>query len=420
MDRFVSGPDRIRTFRRSFRTRRANGRSASSTFNAGPTCREADTSRRCKSPNYLLKTFRHFSAHCARANEPDQRPSAKFAHSSPRMLTAPARLLRLLMLLQARSLWTGRELAERLETTARTLRRDVERLRSLGYEVHSSSGVEGGYRLGPSTILPPLALEDDEAIAIALGLATSPGTGVSGSADASMRAAAKLERLLPDGLRQRLTAVRASIVSLQGGVSVAGMGMVSIAAEACVARRELQFFYRNHSGMESVRTVEPHGLVYREAKWYLVAWDKEREAWRTFRLDRASSLLTTQRHFAWRQLPEEGMATYVSRGLAVAPYRFRARIIVHAPAETVRETMSPAWGVVEPIDAHRSRLETGASSLGVLAAWLACLLVDFEVEEPPELVDHLSLVANRLERAASRSTSQGIAERPGAGNTEDR
>lgn len=271
------------------------------------------------------------------------------------MLTAPARLLRLLMLLQARSLWTGRGLAERLETTERTLRRDVERLRSLGYEVHSSSGVEGGYRLGTSTKLPPLALEDDEAIAIALGLATSPGTGVSGIADAAMRAAAKLERLLPHGLRQRLTAVRASIVPLQGGVSVVGMGIVSIAAEACVARRELQFFYRDHSGTESVRTVEPHGLVYSEAKWYLVAWDKEREAWRTFRLDRASSLLTTQRHFGWRQLPEEGIAAYVSRGLAVAPYRFRACIIVHAPAETVRETMSLAAGVVEPIDSLPSR-----------------------------------------------------------------
>jgi predicted DNA-binding transcriptional regulator YafY len=336
------------------------------------------------------------------------------------MLNAPARLLRLLALLQARSEWTGRELAERLETTARTLRRDVERLRSLGYEVHSSPGAEGGYRLGTGTAMPPLALEDDEAIAIALSLATSSGTGVSGIADASMRAAAKLERTLPHGLRQRLTSVRASVVPLQGGGPVVGMGMVSIAAQACVARNELQFSYRDHGGMQSVRTVEPHGLVSSEGHWYLVAWDKEREAWRTFRLDRASALLTTQRHFAGRRLPEEGIATYVSRGLAVAPYRFRARIIVHAPAETVRETMSPAAGVVEPIDSHRCRVETGASSLGVLAAWLGCLLLDFEVEEPPELVDQMKLVAKRLELAASRATSSGVAEQPKTGNTEDR
>jgi predicted DNA-binding transcriptional regulator YafY len=310
-----------------------------------------------------------------------------------------SRLLTLLSLLQGRRDWPGGELAARLEVSGRTVRRDVERLRALGYPVESLTGPAGGYRLRAGTAMPPLLLDDDEAIAIAVGLRTAARASVTGIEETSVRALVKLEQVLPAHLRRRVRALQSATMTLPaGGPTVDPQTLTTIAA-ACRDCESVRFAYRGRDGTASRREVEPHSLVNLGRRWYLVAWDRGRRDWRTFRIDRLSGPASTGVRFVQRELPAEDAAAYVSQSLSAAPNRYEARVTLHVPAETIRKRVPPYWGSIEPIDDERCEYRTGDDDLGWLAVRVAMLGVDFEVHEPPELAEHLRLLAQRLARA---------------------
>jgi predicted DNA-binding transcriptional regulator YafY len=316
------------------------------------------------------------------------------------MLQTSARLLRLLSLFQGRRYWSGAELCDRLEVTARTLRRDVDRLRSLGYPVHSTSGTAGGYQLGVGATLPPLLLDDDEAVAVAVGLRTAAGATVAGIEEASLRALMKLEQVLPSRLRRRVNALHTFIVPLVHAGPTVNAAALAVIAGACRDNERLRFSYRAREGASSVRDVEPHRLVHTGQRWYLAAWDLDREDWRTFRVDRIAPKLSAGARFTPRKEPDGGYAAYVSRSISYAPYSYRARVTLHAPLETVAARIPSAVGVLEAIDADTCVLQTGSHSLDTLAVYLSLIGVDFEVREPPELVDQIRKLAERYRRAA--------------------
>jgi predicted DNA-binding transcriptional regulator YafY len=316
------------------------------------------------------------------------------------MLQTSARLLRLLSLFQARRYWTGAELCQRLEVTARTLRRDVDRLRSLGYPVHSTSGTAGGYQLGAGATLPPLLLDDEEAVAVAVGLRTAASAAVAGIEEASVRALTKLEQVLPSRLRRRVGALHSYIVPLGGAGPTVDAQILTAIAAACRDNEGLRFSYRDREGASSVREAEPHRLVHTGHRWYLAAWDLGRGDWRTFRVDRIEPKLSAGARFTPRKPPEGGFAAYVSRSISYAPYSYRTQVTLHAPMETIVARIPPRVAVVEPIDEHTCLLKTGAPSIEALAGYLAWIGVDFEVREPPELIEQVRLLAERFRRAA--------------------
>jgi predicted DNA-binding transcriptional regulator YafY len=317
------------------------------------------------------------------------------------MTPTSSRLLELLSLLQARRDWRGAELAERLAVSGRTLRRDVERLRDLGYPVESLTGPAGGYRLRAGTAMPPLLLGDEEAIAIAVGLRTATRASVTGIEEAAVQALVKLEQVLPADLRRRVTALgSATIAPSMGGPTVDPQHLTAIAA-ACRDSECLRFAYRTRDGTESRREVEPHTLVNLGRRWYLVAWDRRREDWRTFRVDRLDRPASTGVRFKPRELPARDAAAYVEQSLTAAPNRFEARVTLHASASEIASRVPGWWGEIEPIDAGTCEYRTGDDDLGWLAVRIAMLGVDFEVQEPPELAEHLRMLAKRLERAAA-------------------
>jgi predicted DNA-binding transcriptional regulator YafY len=316
------------------------------------------------------------------------------------MLETSARLLRLLSLLQARRDWSGAELADQLDVSARTVRRDVERLRSLGYPVHATSGVAGGYRLGAGAALPPLLLDDDEAVAVAVGLRTAAGGSVAGIQETSIRALVKLEQVLPSRLRHRVNALWTNTVPVSGGAGPTVDPVVLMAiAGACRDHERLRFDYRGHSGSASVRTVEPHRLVCSGRRWYLLAWDPDRRDWRTFRVDRIQPRMPAGPRFTPHDLPDGEVAARVMRGVWSAGWRYRARVRLHAPAETVAERIPPGVGLLEAVDERTCVLDTGADTLDTLAVYLGMLGVDFEVSEPPDLVEYVRKLADRYRRA---------------------
>jgi predicted DNA-binding transcriptional regulator YafY len=321
------------------------------------------------------------------------------------MLETSARLLRLLSLLQARRYWAGAELAERLEVTPRTLRRDVDKLRTLGYPVNAAAGRAGGYQLGAGAELPPLLLSDDEALAVTLGLRTAASGTVAGMEEAAVRALAKLEPLLPKRLRRRVKALSYAVVPLMGRGPSVDPELLSVLASACRDQHELAFGYADRGGRNTQRSVEPHGLVHTGARWYLVAWDLNREAFRTFRVDRVAQAQPSTRRFLPRPVPEGGPAAYVARTVSSSAYRYQARVILHAPLASVAERVSPLSARLERIDDERCCMETGGQSLASLGFHLAMLGVDFEVLEPVELVSHLRDLAARLSRA-TRATQR--------------
>lgn len=315
------------------------------------------------------------------------------------MLETSARLLRLLSLLQVRRDWSGHDLAERLEVSPRTVRRDVDRLRSLGYPVHGTTGTAGGYRLGAGAALPPLLLDDDEAVAVAVGLTTAAGGSVAGIEETSLRALAKLEQVLPSRLRHRVHALQTATVPLVVGGPTVDAAVLTAIAGACRDHERLRFDYRDHADRSSLRTVEPHRMVSWGRRWYLVAWDTDRDDWRTFRVDRMSTRTPNGPRFTPREPPEGDVAAYVARGIGAAAWPVRARVVLHVPAEAVAERITPGVGVLEAVDERTSVLDTGGDSAEAMAAWLGFLGVDFEVTDPPELVAHLRVLAERYGRA---------------------
>ena len=317
------------------------------------------------------------------------------------MLETSARLLRLLSLLQTRRDWSGAELAERLGITTRTVRRDVDRLRELGYPVHATPGAPG-YRLGAGSDLPPLLLDDDEAVAVAVGLRTAAGGTVAGIEETSVRALAKLEQVLPARLRQRVHALQSMTVPMTGAAAPVDPGVLTVIAAACRDHEGLRFDYRAHDGRESSRAAEPHRLVHSGRRWYLVGWDLGQGDWRTYRVDRLSLKTPNGPRFVPRDPPDDDLAAYTSRAISSAPYRFRARLTMHAPAEVVAGRMPPTMGTVEPVDARTCVLLCGANTLDEIVVWVALMDIGFEVREPPELAERVGVLADRLRTAFSR------------------
>ena len=315
------------------------------------------------------------------------------------MAPTSSRLLTLLSLLQARRDWPGPELAERLEVSGRTVRRDVERLRGLGYPVESLSGPAGGYRLRAGTAMPPLLLDDEEAIAITVGLSTAARTSVAGIEEASVRALVKLEQVLPARLRRRVNALGAATATppAPGGPTVDPQHLTVLAA-ACRDAERVRFAYRSRDGAESRREVEPQALVALGRRWYLVAWDRGREGWRSFRVDRLSAPAPTGVRAGPRPLPAPDAAAFVTESMAAAPRGYEARLTLHAPAEAVRTRAAAGWGRVEPHDDATCEYRTGDDDLGWLALRVLMLGVDFEVHEPPELVERLRSLSARIDR----------------------
>ncbi|MCW5982066.1 MAG: YafY family transcriptional regulator [Bryobacteraceae bacterium] len=319
------------------------------------------------------------------------------------MLETSARLLRLLSLFQIRRYWSGADLADRLEITVRTLRRDVDKLRTLGYPIRSASGVEGGYQLGAGASMPPLLLDDEETVAVALGLRSAAAGNIRGVEEASLRALAKIEQILPPRLGRRIAAMQTMIVTPPGAGSAVDARILSTIAGACRDNEALRFRYKDHAGAPTTRHVEPYRLVTSGHRWYLVAWDSDRRAWRTFRVDRIQSRPTAGARFPPREPPAADLASYVFRG-AWSASPCRARIKLLAAAETLAERL-PSWiGLVQPVDERSCILETGAPTYESLAMHLSLLGVDFEVTEPAELIEELRRLADRYRRAAPSGT----------------
>ncbi|AWZ06117.1 MULTISPECIES: YafY family protein [unclassified Streptomyces] len=317
------------------------------------------------------------------------------------MLETSARLLRLLSLLQAHREWTGADLADRLGVTPRTVRRDVDRLRGLGYPVNASPGTGGGYQLGAGAELPPLLLDDDEAVAVAVGLRTAAGNGVEGIGEASVRALAKLEQVLPTRLRGRVSALNRFTVPLLRGPDAATVdpAVLTELAGVCRDAERLRFGYRDHGGAVTRRTVEPHRLVCTERRWYLVAWDLDRSDWRTFRADRIEPRPPHGPRFTPRPAPAEDLAAYVSQGIGQRAYAARAVVRLRVPAERAAQIIKGSDGVLEPLDEESCLLRTGAVNLDVLVIHIMLIGCEFEVVEPVGLTDRIRAARDLLSRS---------------------
>ncbi len=315
------------------------------------------------------------------------------------MTETSGRLLKLLSLLQTRRDWPGTELAHRLDVSPRTIRRDIERLRDLGYPVDATTGPAGGYSLHAGTAMPPLLLDDDEAVAIAVGLRTAATTSVEGIEETAIRALVKLEQVLPARLRRRVNALQSITATLPtSGPTVDPTALTAIAG-ACRDSERLRFAYTARDGTETRRLVEPHSLVNIGRRWYLVAWDCDREAWRTFRVDRLLRPAATGGRFAARKLPGGDPAAFVSANLSLAPSRYTARVTLHASAAELTERFRYMRDRVEPIDEHSCEYRASDDSLEWLAMRIGLLGVGFEVHEPAELVERFEAMAQRFARA---------------------
>ncbi|WP_198601503.1 helix-turn-helix transcriptional regulator [Streptomyces sp. MH60] len=327
------------------------------------------------------------------------------------MQKTSARLLSLLSLLQARRDWPGAVLAERLDVSPRTLRRDVDRLRELGYPVRAVKGPDGGYRLDAGTRLPPLLFDDEQAVALAVALRTAAATG-AGIEDGAARALATLRQVMPARLRHRIDALQVTSVARSAPLPQpqADTGVLMQLSAAVQAREVLRFDHvpaRPTSAAPGAapppRRVEPHHLVTRGGRWYLVAWDLDREDWRVFRADRVTPRTPTGPRFTPRDLPGGDVAAFLTgrfRGSDGSPdWPCRGTAVLHLPASAV--SPHAADGTVEELGPDRCRLTTGSWSWPSLAAAFCLFDTDVEVVGPPPLKDAFARLAGRCARAAA-------------------
>ena len=319
-------------------------------------------------------------------------------------MSTSARMLRLLSLLQTHRYWPGNELSDRLEVSPRTLRRDIEQLRDLGYVVDSVRGVAGGYQLRAGGSLPPLLLEDDEAVAIAVGLRTAAAGAVSGLEETSVQALTKVISLMPPRLRRRMDALKSQTDGVPwGGGPVLDAAVLTTLAQACRDDEPVTFAYtaasRDGRAAEPThRRVEPHRLVTLGRRWYLVAYDRDRQDWRSFRVDRISAPETTGHRFRPRELPADDAPSFVRAGIQAMPQRYVVRIRFDADVDTVASYVG-RWATVEP-DGPGCLMTMNTDTLDWPMMVIAHLDVDFTVQGPPELADLVARAAGRFARSA--------------------
>lgn len=313
------------------------------------------------------------------------------------MANTSSRALRLLSLLQTHRHWPGAELAGRLEVSERTLRRDVDRLRDLGYPVRATRGTDGGYQLAPGAVLPPLVLDDEEAVALAVGMGDAAQSGVAGIEDAAVRALTKVVQVLPPRLRARVDALRAMTVSPASAGPIVAAGVLTVVAQACRDEERLRFAYAARGAAPAEREAEPHRLVAQGGRWYLVAYDLTRHDWRSFRLDRLSDPRPTGARFRPRDLPAPDAAAFV-RTSTGAPAAHTVRVLVHAPEARVRQVVGQ-WGTVEPAGENRCRVTMTSTSLDWPAQAMGNVGAEFEVLGPPEFTEHVREWGARFTRA---------------------
>ncbi|MEV5972526.1 YafY family protein [Streptomyces sp. NPDC051921] len=316
------------------------------------------------------------------------------------MTDTPARLLNLLSLLQTPREWPGSELAERLSVSPRTIRRDIDRLRELGYPVEATKGAVGGYRLVAGTAMPPLLLDDEEAVAIAVGLRAGAGHAIEGVEEASVRALAKLEQVLPSRLRHRVSTLQNATIPLTrgDGATVAPSTLTALAG-AVTGQERLRFGYRAGDGTETKRLVEPYRLVSTGRRWYLVAYDMGREDWRTFRVDRVSEPFPTAARFTPRELPTGDAAAYLTRSMARTQPEVELDVSFEAPADFVAGRL-PAHLAPVPVTDTSCRLRTRtADSTEWLAIRLALVDAPFTIHGPATLVEYARDLSARLAAA---------------------
>jgi predicted DNA-binding transcriptional regulator YafY len=318
------------------------------------------------------------------------------------------RLLRLLSLLQARKDWSGPELAERLGVTTRTVRRDIGRLRDLGYPVDAVQGT-AGYRLGAGTELPPLVLDDEEAAAVVIGLRTGTGS-LAGIEEASLRALLKIEQVLPSRLRYRVDTLHRATVRVggdQAGDTVDPATLMTV-AEACRRHERLRFDYTRHDGTATLRDVEPHSLVSFQRRWYLVAWDVERVDWRSFRVDRLRPRTPTGPRFPARPAPEGDVGAFLTRRLSSQSWPYRATVRLHASADELADRVWPGTGLLEPVDDHSCLLHVGADSPWALSWMITSVGAGFTVVDgPPELITEIRQLAEHCTASIPPASERG-------------
>ncbi|WP_028280794.1 YafY family protein [Arthrobacter sp. H5] len=315
------------------------------------------------------------------------------------MLETSARLLQLLSLLQLRREWTGSALAARMEVTERTVRRDIGKLRTLGYPIHASPGIAGGYQLGAGAQLPPLLLDDDEALAVAIGLSAVTASPVSGLGEASVRALTKLEQVLPGRLRPKFSGLRTAVTRMAAVSTPVNPEVLTALSAAITERRTVVFRYERHDGESSRRVVQPYRLVDTGRRWYLVAWDATREDWRTFRVDRCQSIPSPRERFTSRPLPEEDLAAYVQKSITRSPYKYDIVVRIHAPLADVAQKVPSDTAELEDDGGTRTIMRTGADSLDWPLMHLVAMDMEFEILEPALLRERAQLAATRLAAA---------------------
>ncbi len=315
------------------------------------------------------------------------------------MSETTSRVLQLLGLLQSRRVWTGAELADRLGVTGRSVRRDIERLRDLGYPVHASTGHGGGYQLGAGAALPPLLLDPDEAVAMAVCLRLAAGGSVAGVGESALRALSKLDQVMPPRLRSQVAAVHDTTVTLTAGADApVEPELLMTLARACRDHEHVDAAYTDRAGAASDRRLEPYQLVTTGRRWYLMAFDRDQSDWRSLRLDRMSDVRARGTTFTLREAPDA--ASYVSRSISSSPYRHVARVRYQCSGEVVAQHFSPSSATIESDGADSCIVTAGADDPAVLALYLAMVGRDFEILEPPEVIAAARAVAGRLLRSS--------------------
>ncbi|MBB3036730.1 helix-turn-helix transcriptional regulator [Hoyosella altamirensis] len=322
------------------------------------------------------------------------------------MANTSGRMLRLLSLLQNHRFWPGEELSGRLEVSPRTLRRDIDRLRELGYPVDATRGVAGGYQLRSGSALPPLLLDDDEAVAIAVGLRSAAAGSIGETGDqVTIRALTKIIQVMPPRLRKRVAALQDYTVPVAARhVAAVDAVTLTIIAQCCRDSERLTFTHTKTGGESAERRVEPHRLVSLGQRWYLVAWDLDRCDWRSFRVDRVTGPAPTGVRFRSRELPAADAAEFVQRGLSTLSQQHRIDVEIQAPAEQIRR-IAGHWATITPSGETTCVMTMTVDDLGWPALILAAAGAEFRVKAPTALVHYLRDTAALFGRATDGSVA---------------